>query len=103
MQREQARDKRRIIIGSALTLGSVGLILLVLLVWLLSPSPHAKPTTSEAKASKRAAAVPPGSLGYRHPNASRFGVGELDDEARDDSNDWGDFRLQPGWRADRLL
>ncbi|KAL3212794.1 hypothetical protein MRX96_007845 [Rhipicephalus microplus] len=80
MRREQTKNKWRIIIGSALTLASVCFILLALLVWLLSPSPHLKPTTIAAKASKRAAAVASGSPAD-HRNYSRFSVVEQDEEA----------------------
>ncbi|KAL1435821.1 hypothetical protein MTO96_010599 [Rhipicephalus appendiculatus] len=92
MRREQAKDKRRIIIASVVTLGSVFCILLALLVWLLSPRPHLKPTTNATKASKRAATVTSGPQAY-HRNDSRFGVGEQDEEASDDSSEHWDLRV----------
>lgn len=102
MRREQTKNKRRIIIGSALTLASVCFILLALLVWLLSPSPHLKPTTIAAKASKRAAAVTSGSPAD-HRNYSRFGVIEQDEEASADGGEHWDLKVWLRRRPYRLL
>ncbi|KAK8756603.1 hypothetical protein V5799_000699 [Amblyomma americanum] len=87
MQREQTRDKRRVIIGSVLTFGSVLLVLVVLIVWLLSSPPYKQPTTLRAKEYKEA---PPRSV--ERPNASSLGVG------RDDDGSW-EFRSRAGPHA----
>ncbi|KAK8767043.1 hypothetical protein V5799_006176 [Amblyomma americanum] len=92
MQREQARDKRRVIIGSVLTVGSVLLVLVVLVVWLLISSPHKQPTTIRAKEFKEA---PPRSAGRL--NASAIVAGRDDD----DDDGWWDFRRRAGPHASR--
>lgn len=68
MQREQERHKRRVIIGSALMLGSIAVVLLVVIARLMlfaDSVNNARPSTLEYRGGT-------GSYESQHANASRF-------------------------------
>lgn len=89
MQREQEGHTRRVIFGSALALGCVVLVMLVVIVRLMFAEP-----TNKARPSAREYRVGAASRLPERGNASRYdtGVGEYEQDDRDTA--WGNRRRE---------